>query len=219
MCSSDLIYGREAILKMLEGFRGGKSEETVFQDVLHRGLDQFSKEFFEWCEKQVASWGYDEKTSKKVDDLKEQGEKLLAANSYKEALPVWEEVNKLRPMDQLPHMRLASIYLKLKRTDDAVKHLEALDAVELKDNRYAKGIARIYRDAGEPEKAVKYARQAVYVDPYDDAAHELLAQLYEKTGNETGLSREKRVLNVLSNWRAMQREQEKSNEPTTQPNQ
>ena len=37
---------------------------------MRRGLDQFSKEFFEWCEKQVASWGYDEKTSKKVDDLK-----------------------------------------------------------------------------------------------------------------------------------------------------
>jgi len=47
-----------------------------------------------------------------------------------------------------------------------------MDAVELKDNRYAKGIARNLRDAGEPKKAVKYAKQAVYIDPYDDAAHE-----------------------------------------------
>src|SRR6185436_10317986 len=107
----------------------------------------------------------------------------IQAGAWDDALSVWEQINKLRPMDQLPHMRLSSICLKLKKTDAAVKHLEALDAVELKDNRYAKGIARIYREAGEPEKAVKYAKQAVYVDPYDDAAHELLAQLYEKTND------------------------------------
>ncbi len=212
----DQTYGRESILKMLEGFRAGKSEETVFNEVLHRGPDEFSKEFFAWCEKQIATWGYDKETSKKVDGLKEKGEKLLEANDYKAAQPVWEEINKLRPMDQLPHMRLASIYLKLKRTDDAAKHLEALDAVELKDNRYAKAIARIYRDAQQPEKAVKYARQAVYIDPYDDAAHELLAQLYEKTQNETGLSREKRVIKVLEEWKQLQKMKEE-NPPQEKP--
>ena len=64
---------------------------------------------------------------------------------------------------------------------------------------------------------VKYARHAVYVDPYDDAAHELLADLYEKTGNEAGLSREKRVLNVLSEWRALQRQQEQATDAATSP--
>jgi predicted Zn-dependent protease len=105
--------------------------------------------------------------------------------------------------------------MKQKKTDEAAKHLEALDAVELKDNRYAKAIARIYRDDKQPDKAVKYARQAVYIDPYDDAAHELLAELYEKTGNETGLSREKRVLAALTEWRQIQKSQEEA--ATTQP--
>ena len=68
---------------------------------------------------------------------------------------------------------------------------------------YVRG--RFYAEVRQPQKAVKYAKQAVYVDPYDDAAHELLAQLYEKTGNESGLSREKRVLNVLGEWRALRR--------------
>ena len=214
----DKTYGREKILAMLEQFRLGRSPEETFVKVLGKSTSQFQDEFFAWCGKQVESWGYDEKTSAKVKDLNKRGEDLIKAGAWAEALPVWEEINKLRPMDQLPHMRLSSIYLKLKRTDDAVKHLEALDAVELKDNRYAKGIARIYRDAGEPDKAVKYAKQAVYVDPYDDAAHELLASLYEKTGNETGLSREKRVLNVLSEWRALQRQKEQaSDSSTTQP--
>ncbi len=206
----DQTYGRDAILKMLEAFKDGKSEDDAFKVALGKGEDDFQEEFFKWCEKQIASWGYDPETSKKVEDLKPKAEDLLDSRQYKEALPAWEELQKLRPMDQVPHMRLASIYLHLKRTDDAVKQLEALDAVELKDNRYAKAIARIYRDANEPEKAVKYAKQAVYIDPYDDAAHELLATLYEKTSNETGLSREKRVIDVIKEWRALQRQQDEN---------
>jgi tetratricopeptide (TPR) repeat protein len=129
----------------------------------------------------------------------------MEAKAYDQTLPLWEQINKLRPMDQLPHMRLASIYLRDKKTDEAVKHLEALDAVELKDNRYSKGIARLYRDEGQTEKAIKYAKKAVYIDPYDDAAHELLAGLYEKAGDETNLSREKRVLATLADWRQAQK--------------
>src|SRR6185436_15559770 len=128
----------------------------------------------------------------------------IQAGAWDDALSVWEQINKLRPMDQLPHMRLSSICLKLKKTDAAVKHLEALDAVELKDNRYAKAIARIYRDAGKTEEATKHAQRAVYIDPYDQAAHELLAGLYEKAGNGTGLSKEKRVLAVLAEWQQLQ---------------
>jgi tetratricopeptide (TPR) repeat protein len=197
-------YGHDAILKMLDGFKNGKSEEAVFNDVLKIGQQQFSDEFFAWAEKYVESWGYDKETTKKVDALKKDAEAKLEANDYAAALPLWEQISKLRPMDQIPHMRLSSIYLKLKRTDDAVKHLEALNAVELKDNRYAKAIARIYRDAGKSDDAIKHAQRAVYIDPYDQAAHELLAGLYQKTGNETGLSKEKRVLAMLAEWQQLQ---------------
>jgi tetratricopeptide (TPR) repeat protein len=213
----DQTYGRAKILAMLDQFRAGRSPEETFTNALGKSTSQFETEFFAWCEKQVQSWGYDEKTSKKVAELTKKGESQIKTGDWKEAQATWEQINKLRPMDQLPHMRLASIYLKLKQTDDAVKHLEALDAVELKDNRYSKGIARIYRDAGEPAKAVKHAKHAVYVDPYDDAAHELLASLYEKTGDEAGLSREKRVLNVLSEWRALQRQNEQAGDSDTSP--
>jgi tetratricopeptide (TPR) repeat protein len=105
-------------------------------------------------------------------------------------------------------MRLAAIYLRLKKNEQAIKHLEALDAVELHDNRYAKAISRIYRDSGKLEAAVKYAKQAVYIDPYDVSAHELLAQVYEKSENEEGLSREKRVVAMLTEWKELQRARE-----------
>jgi tetratricopeptide (TPR) repeat protein len=215
----DTKYGRDKILAMLDQFRAGRSPEETFQKVLNKTTQEFETEFFAWAGDQVKGWGYDEETSEKVEELSKKGEALIQAGDWDAALPMWQEINKLRPMDQTPHRRLASIYLKLKKTDEAVKHLEALDAVELKDNSFAKGIARIYRDRGENAKAVKYAKQAVYIDPYDEAGHELLAQLYEKTNDQPGLSREKRVLNVLTEWRALQRQQEEKSEeaPTTQP--
>jgi tetratricopeptide (TPR) repeat protein len=210
-------YGRPAILKMLESFRNGRNEQETFSGVLRTSPEDFTKDFFAWTRKQVQGWGYDEETSKKVEEIKPQAEALLAGQQYADALPLWEELNTLRPMEPVPHMRLASIYLKLKRTDDAVKHLEAIDAVELKDNRYAKAIARIYRDAGKMDRAVKYAMQSVYIDPYDDAAHELLAGLYEKTGNETGLSREKRVMRVLTEWRQRKQQEDAATDSTAEP--
>jgi cellulose synthase operon protein C len=201
----DQTYGRSKLLAMLDEFRAGRTEEETFTKVLGKCPAEFTTEFFAWCDAQAESWGYDPQTIQKVKEIKPQAEELLADKQYAQALPLWEQLNLLRPMEPLPHMRLASIYLNLKRTDDAVKHLEALDAVELKDNRYAKAIARIYRDAGRVNQALKYGRKAVYIDPYDDSAHELLAGLYEKSGNESGLSREKRVMSILSEWRQLQK--------------
>ncbi len=142
----DKTYGRKVILDMLDGFKKGLSEDDVFQSVLHKSEDDFGTEFFAWTQKQIEGWGYDKETSKKVEAIEKDAEKAMAANDYAGALPLWEQANKLHPMDKLPHMRLAACYIKLKQTDNAVKHLEALQAVEIKDNRYAKAIARLYRD-------------------------------------------------------------------------
>jgi len=83
---------------------------------------------------------------------------------------------------------LAGLYLtkQINQPEKAIEHLKALAAVELKDNNYAKRIARIYRDENEFEQAEQYALTAVYTDPYDLSAHKLLASVYEKGGNETG---------------------------------
>jgi cellulose synthase operon protein C len=205
----DEKYGRDAILKMLAEFRGGKNEAETFQKVLGKPIDKFQEEFFAWTDKQVEGWGYDEETTKKVKELQPKADAALEDKQYEDALPLWEELNKLRPMEPTPHMRLAAIYLRLKKPQEAIKHLEALDAVELHDNRYAKAIARIYRDTGKLGQAVKYAKQSVYIDPYDPSAHELLAAVYEKAGNEEGLSREKRVMAMLTDWREQQRAGEK----------
>ena len=80
-------------------------------------------------------------------------------------MKTWEEIAAIRPVDELPHKRLAGLYLRM--VSDAVKAAKAgdqakakeadelrakeieqfkiLHAVELKDNRYAKVITQIVK--------------------------------------------------------------------------
>ena len=212
-------WGHDAILKMLEEFKNAGRMEDVFPRITGKSIPQFEKDFFAWCEKQVDGWGYDEETTKKVEELTKRAEELIKERQYEEAVAAWEEVRKLRPVDALPHKRLAGLYLlkQVNQPEKGAEHLIALHKVEVKDNRYAKRVARIYRDAGETEKAAQYALQAVYVDPYDTSAHELLAEIYEKSNNAAGLERERRVIAALKQRAANSGDQSTDAKPDIKP--
>ena len=200
-------WGHDAILQMLAEFKNAGRMEEVFPKITGKRMAEFEKDFFAWCDKQVATWGYDEETSKKVEGLTKQAEELVQAKQYPEAIVAWEEVRKLRPVDALPHKRLAGLYLhkSVNQPDKGIEHLVALHKVELKDNRYAKRVARLHRDGGKLDAARQFALEAVYVDPYDLSAHELLAEICEKAGDQAGLERERRVIPVLQKWAAERR--------------
>jgi len=195
-------FGHDKMLGMLAEFRKGEEQQDVFPRILGKSLSQFQKDFFDWTEKEVSTWGYDEATSAKNKKLVGDGEALIKARKYPEALKIFLEIVQLRPMDPLPHQRLAGLYLtkEINKPEKAVEHLERLHKVELKDNRWAKRIARAYRDMAKLDKAVEYGMQAVYIDPYDADAHELLAELYEKTGNTAGAARERQSLKILEDY-------------------
>jgi tetratricopeptide (TPR) repeat protein len=195
-------WGHDSILKMLAEFRGGASEEATFQKVLGKSLSEFETGFFEWARQQTSTWGYDEETTKKYDTLREKGENLIKARKYTEAVPVWEEIASLRPVDALPHTRLAGLYLTkdVNQPTKAIEQLKILHSVEIKDNSYAKRIARIYRDTKDMDNAKSYALQSVYIDPYDKAAHELLLEIAQATNDTATVAREQRVIPVLAAW-------------------
>ena len=200
-------FGHDALLKMLDEFKAGGLQEDVFPKVLGKSLSEFHRDFLVWTQKQVAAWGYDEETSKKYTALKTKAENLTKSRQYDDAVKAWQEVRVIRPVDSLPHQRLAGLFLTMKKYPEAIEHLDALHQAELKDNRYAKRIARLYRDTQDWPKAKQYGIQAVWIDPYDVSAHELLAELYEKSGDAAGLERETRVIPVLKEWQAAQKRQ------------
>ena len=199
-------YGHDKLLAMLAEFRAGGTQEDVFPKVLGKDLNVFTTDFFAWADKQVEGWGYDKETSKKYEELRERAEALTKARQYAEAMKLWQEIASIRPVDALPHQRLAGLYLRLNDPAKAADHLVALHKAEMKDNRYAKRVARIYRDLGTMDKAMQYAKESVYIDPYDTDAHVLLAELYDKAGDEAGLSRETRVIATLEQWHKEQRQ-------------
>ncbi|HEY7087525.1 MAG TPA: tetratricopeptide repeat protein [Tepidisphaeraceae bacterium] len=195
-------WGHDAILKMLAEFRGGASEEATFQKVLGKSLSEFETDFFAWANQQVAGWGYDDATNEKYDKLRAQAEQLVKERKYTEAVKAWEEIVKIRPVDALPHQRLAGLYLtkEVNQPAKAIEQLKVLNAVELKDNRYAKRIARLYRDTNDLPNAQSSALQSVYIDPYDKDAHDLLLEIAQKAGDQPTIDRESRVIPVLEAW-------------------
>ncbi|HYE21426.1 MAG TPA: tetratricopeptide repeat protein [Tepidisphaeraceae bacterium] len=195
-------FGHDKLLAMLAEFRKGEEQQDVFPRILGKSLSEFQKDFFEWTDKQVATWGYDPKTSEKYKKLAADGEALIKARKYPEALKVFLQIVEIRPMDALPHQRLAGLYLtkEVNQPAKAVEHLVRLHKVELHDNRWAKRIARLYRDTKDFTKAAEYGLQAVYIDPYDVDAHELLADLYDKANNPAGAARERNTLKILEDY-------------------
>src|SRR5207248_3419869 len=99
------------MLAMLEEFRKGREQSDVFPEILGKSLSEFQTDFFAWTEKEVSTWGYDEETTKKYDKLVKEAEELIRSRQYEAALMAWDEIVKLRPMDALPHQRLAGLYL------------------------------------------------------------------------------------------------------------
>jgi tetratricopeptide (TPR) repeat protein len=203
-------YGHDAILKMLELMRHADRQEDVFPKVTGKSIPQFMAEFQSWAEQQVSKWGYDEATSKKYDELRTQGEDLIKSRQWPEAAKAWEQIAEIRPVDPLPHQRLAALYFVMKDRKSEIVQLEILAKVELKDNRYAKRIARAYRDQEQWADAYRYALDAVYINPYDLSAHELLEEVSEKSNETKNVEREKRVIEELARLQHDEEVQEKS---------
>lgn len=210
-------WGRDAILAMLAQFRAGKTEQQVFREVLGIELDSFYRDFVAWTKQQVAGWGYDPETSSRYAVLKARGEELIKQRKYVEAIGVWNEARKLRPVDALPHQRLAGLYLarEVNQPEKALEHLRALNAAELKDNRYAKRMARLLRDAGKLEEAKGMLEQAVLIEPYDVEAHRLLREVAAKLDDAKLVERQDRLIAIIEPWR--QRLKEAAKMPDAPP--
>ena len=65
---------------------------------------------------------------------------------------------------------------------------------------------------GKFTEAQQFALTAVYTDPYDLRAHELLAEIDEKAGNTAGAAKEQEVIPILQKWIEENRRRQASGE-------
>lgn len=197
-------YGRQSMLDMLAAFKAGQSEAQAFSSVIHRTPNEFHAEFVVFAKKEVATWGYDKASVEKYDALRETGESQIEKKELAAAVVTWEQIAALRPVDALPHQRLAGLYLSPAVNDKAKAraHLEALNAVELKDNRFAKRLVKLAMEMDDWPGAMKYAQQAIRTNPYDAGAHQLLLELAEKQNNAGLVALQKERLKQLGELEA-----------------
>lgn len=87
-----------------------------------------------------------------------------------------------RPVDPLPHRVLARWALRSGDGAEARPHLEALDRLEERNNAYTLELARIYREQGEPARALACMTKAVRIDPYNASLRELAAAVAVEAG-------------------------------------
>jgi hypothetical protein len=93
-----------------------------------------------------------------------------------DAVPLFERYAAARPVDPLPHQRLAKYYLdQEERRERAIPHLEWLDAREQNSPAYAAELARLYSAQQDWAKAGPKAERAAIIAPFDPVQRELAA--------------------------------------------
>ncbi len=194
----DEHYGWNKVLALITAYGEGKEDDDAFIVATGMNVDQFHEKFAAWSKEQVKDWGYDDDTKKTVKTLEKEAEMFTQAAQYDKAVEKWEQIHKLQPMNPLPTRRLAGIYLRDKKIDQALPFLIATLPIELQDNRFAIRIARAYDEKGDAAKAMEFAQTAIGINPYDPAVHELLATLYEKAGQTEKVKQEREVQKLLT---------------------
>ncbi|MCH7961515.1 MAG: tetratricopeptide repeat protein [Planctomycetes bacterium] len=101
-----------------------------------------------------------------------------------------------RPVDDMPHRRLAQTFLDGVggTPDDAVVHLEYLDARAQRTSAYAVALARRYAARGDWARAGAKAERAVQIAPFDADMRELAAEVAVRTGDWAEAERHVRAL-------------------------
>src|SRR5262249_32112182 len=107
----------------------------------------------------------------------------LAAGNLKQAEAEWQKAKPLDPQRSEPSMRLAEMYQKLHRDDQAVAELERYVYIEQMDYAPLKKLVDIYAGKKNWGKVRELGEMGVFVNPYDVDLHLTLAEAYVGLGD------------------------------------
>lgn len=91
-----------------------------------------------------------------------------------------EEAIRVRPVDEMPHKRLARHYLSSDSFDEqvrAIEHLEFLDVREVHTTAYADQLADLYAQTGDYERAFEKAIRSTQIAPFNASGREQAARM------------------------------------------
>ncbi len=216
-------HGFPAILKLLEGYKQGKSDVENFQAVTGRNQDEFLAAFKAWTQAQVKVWGLQKLTPEpritsvmksasptleQVDKLLEEfpadrrllhkrAELLLKGPDKQAARYALYAYGQAVPVDPWPYEELVKLGPNDKNPREAVGALEFLDAQSITSGRWSFELSRAYRNGNLLAQAILAGKRAVEREPYNASYREALATLYLLDKNLESTAHQVESLRIL----------------------
>jgi tetratricopeptide (TPR) repeat protein len=214
-------YGEPALLKMLQGYKEGLSTDQVFQRVLNIDVKAFDEKFNNYLRTRYAailpsitkegprveremSVAQAEQAAKNTPN--DFGVQLVAAESMLEhkeidkAIPILEHAATLFPeyaADDSPYALLAAAYRE-KRDDqheaDALKKLTSLTET---NGKALIRLSEVLEKLGDSKGAAEALDRAMFINPFDPASHQRLAELARAAGDKQLVVRERSAVVAL----------------------
>lgn len=215
-------FGESAILRMLQAYKDGQTTDQVFQKVLNTDMKSFDKRFDTYLETRFASAlasitkeppkitpdtpvdsiiGLAAKSPNDFGIQLFAGEAMMAHNDLDKAIPYLERARDLFPEyggDDSPYAVLATVY---ERKGDKQKEADALakwsDLTETNLKALQK-LAALRQELGDVKGAAAALDRAMFVNPFDVAMHQQLAELAHAAGDKPMTVRERSAIVALN---------------------
>jgi tetratricopeptide (TPR) repeat protein len=217
--------GFDAILRMLQGYKEGKTDEQVFRDVLKLEPKALDDRFEAYLKQRFATQmasvrvpagaapgeeperggvirGLIERMSGGDDFISQiaQGKRLLDDGKLDEAKTVFERAKAMFPEyvgGESPYRHLAEIHKQKGDLRAAAAELSKIVAVDENDFDTNVALATLLEQLGDRAGAAAALDRAVYISPYEVTLHTKLAELYAATGDKTKVVRERQAVVAL----------------------
>ncbi|MGE0552061.1 MAG: tetratricopeptide repeat protein [Gemmatimonadales bacterium] len=199
--------GFDAVVGMLTEYRAGASTAEVIRRVLKTEPATLDREFEDWIRERFAKplsmVGVAQDTTLNPGELGAllaNAERLRAAGRVDEAIAMLERVREAFP-DQGDHASAAWLLSRIyQERADTTKWLTMLAEVTRYNDSHlaanlAEGELRMRRD--DHAGAFDAYERAIYIDPYDQAPHEHLAEMAERLGRHAVSVRERQAVLAL----------------------
>lgn len=211
--------GIQAIRDMLEGYRRGMTTEQVFRDVLHVEPAEFDTRFDAWLRRRFATQfeavrpgmpitlggqrreGGDAMpiTGPFIEAL-DRGRSLLGEGKLDEAIAELTKAKAMFPQyaqSDGPYALLAQAYMRKGEKPAAVAELAAMTSINEEAFTENVAVATAMLELGDRRGALGALDRAVWINPFDQAAHEKLAEVASLLKEHATAIRERTALVAL----------------------
>jgi tetratricopeptide (TPR) repeat protein len=201
-------FGFERILQMIELFKTRHSLERTLKQALNLSPPEFDQKFHAYLETlygqtlrnvdfSIVTWKRGPEERSKLELLlKEQPDNFFAnlklAGYHRDEGQLDEAVRCLTKAKSVfpgyvesdsPYEQLSKIYKKQDRLTEAISELRDLVDRDDDDFNSLKQLAEWLVEAGKSEEASKALQNAMYIDPFNRSAHELLGKISFKNND------------------------------------